>query len=388
MRPHAGRFSRPLSAATLGGSLLAAPAFADIPLSPQLGFIGDVRGGYYWAERAERDGSDKSDDQLITRIRGGLEWKPSEQLSATIRLAGRYATRNNHPHFEFFESIPDTDGLRPGDSTVDELFLAYTPTPQWEISVGRLQTAFELAGVAGGSLDRSDSPNVDITWTDGAHLRYSAAAGWNWHMILQRNAAEGASNVRLFPLSFEDPDSRVSYFAAVESIKPYGPIVQRAFDVSYLPSALRTAGSAQGPSEDYVAFVGRLAAQWPTGTRDMQLLLGTELGYAPNTPGRAAVGTGMSGATGGLAWQVQLSLLDVFPGHSFALQHGRAQAGWLISPDFRNNEVLSEVRYEWKIDQRQALTARFRRRDEIDILVGAASKRRDDDFFLRYTISF
>jgi len=28
---------------------------------------------------------------------------------------------------------------------------------------------------------------------------------------------------------------------------------------------------------------------------------------------------------------------------------GRADPGWLISPDFRNNEILSEVRYEWKI---------------------------------------
>ena len=88
------------------------------------------------------------------------------------------------------------------------------------------------------------------------------------------------------------------------------------------------------------------------------------------------------------AWQVQLSLLDVFPGHSFALQHGRAQAGWLISPDFRNNEVLSELRYEWKIDERQVFTARVRRRDEMDIMVGAARKRRDDDFFLRYTVNF
>ena len=49
--------------------------------------------------------------------------------AATIRLAGRYATRDNHPHFKFFESIPDTDSLRSGDSTVDELFLRYTPTP-------------------------------------------------------------------------------------------------------------------------------------------------------------------------------------------------------------------------------------------------------------------
>ena len=193
-----------------------------------------------------------------------------------------------------------------------------------------MQTGFELAGVAAGSLDRADSPNVDITWTNGAHLRYRTKAGWNWHMILQRNAAEGPTNVRLFPLSFEDSDSRVSYFAAAESLEPYGPIVQRAFAVSYLPSSLRTDGTAAGPVEDYLAIVGRLAAQWPAGRGDTKLLLGMELGYAPNTPSRAAMGTGTSGTTDGFAWQVQLSLLDVFPRHSLALQHGRSDVGWLI----------------------------------------------------------
>ena len=251
-----------------------------------------------------------------------------------------------------------------------------------------MQTGFELAGVAAGSLDRADSPNVDITWTDGAHLRYRTPRGWNWHMILQRNAAEGPTNVRLFPLSFEDSDSRVSYFAAAESLESYGPIVQRAFGVSYLPSSLRTEGTARGPVEDYLAFVGRLAAQWPIGRSDTNMVLGAELGYAPNTPSRVTVGTGTSGTTGGFAWQVQLSLLDAFPGHSFAWQHGRAQAGWLISPDFRNNEVLSELRYHWKMDVRHAFTVRFRHRDEMDTLVGAARKRRDDDFFLRYTVKF
>jgi hypothetical protein len=370
------------------GTLLAGRAAGDIRLSPQLDLIGDVRGGYYASFRNDRDGSEEDQDQLIARIRAGLKWAPVETLSATVRLAGRYATPNNHPHFEFFESIPDTDGLRSGDSTVDELFVSWTPTPSWEIAVGRLQTAFELAGVAGGSLDRSDSPNVDITWTDGAHARYRTEGGWNLHGILQRNAAEGATNVRLPPLSFEDSDSRVTYFAALESTEPYGPIVQRGLDVSYLPSSLRTEGSAQGPPEDYLAFVGRLAAQWPAGRGDTKWLLGTELGYAPNTPSRPAVGTGTSGTTGGFAWQVQLSLLDVFPGHSFAVQHGQADPGWLISPDFRSNEILSEVRYEWKIDERQAFTLRFRRRDEMQMLTDAVRKRRDDDFFLRYTLKF
>lgn len=50
--------------------------------------------------------------------------------------------------------------------------------------------------------------------------------------------------------------------------------------------------------------------------------------------------------------------------------------------------MLSELRYEWKIDERQAFTVRFRYRDEMDTLAGAARKQRDDDFFLRYTVKF
>ena len=59
MRPHTGRFSRSLFTAALGSSLLAAAASADIPLSPQFHFVGDLRGGFYGAERAERDGSNE-----------------------------------------------------------------------------------------------------------------------------------------------------------------------------------------------------------------------------------------------------------------------------------------------------------------------------------------
>jgi hypothetical protein len=376
------------SAAAFIGILTASSTFADIPLSSRFDFIGDLRGGYYSAKREDRDGSTEDNEQFIGRIRGGLNWKPSEQFSGTVRLAGQYSTRNNHPHFEFFNSIPDTDGLRSGDSTVDELFLTYTPSARWEVSVGRLQTAFELAGVAGGSLDRSDSPDIDITWTDGAHVRYLTQTGWNWHLILQHNASEGATNVRLPPLTFADSRSRVSYFAALESLEPYGPLVQRTLDINYLPSALRTGGGPQDRVKDYLAFVGRLAAQWATGPGDAKLLLGTELGYAPTTPDAATIGTGTSGSAGRFAWQIQLSILDLFPGHSFAVQHGRADPGWLISPDFRNNEVLSELRYEWKIDARQTFAARVRRHDEMDILVDAARKRQDEDFFLRYSYKF
>ena len=115
------------SAAAFSGVLMSASVLADIALSPGLDFVGDLRGGYYSAKWEDRDGSNDAHDQLIGRIRGGLNWKPSGQLAGTVRLAGRYSTQNNHSRFEFFDSIPDADGLRAGDSTVDELFLKYTP---------------------------------------------------------------------------------------------------------------------------------------------------------------------------------------------------------------------------------------------------------------------
>jgi hypothetical protein len=354
----------------------------------QLSLLGDLRGGYYGAHRDGRDSSEDTTHQLLGRLRVGALWAPTETLSLKARVAGRYSSRNNDYHAKFFTHIPDADGLLPGQATVDELFVSVKPSEKWEVDVGRLQTAFELEGVSAGSLDRSDSPNVDISWTDGAHLRYKANGGWNAHLILQRNLAPGPTNVRLPPLEFRDRGSRLSYFAALENKEPLGPMVQRGLDLTYLPKSLDADGDPSSPAEDYVAVVGRLAAQWFRQTTGLKLLLGAELGYAANAPARSAVGTGSSGEAGAIAWQAQVSFLDVLPDHSFALQHGQADAGWLISPDFRSNEILSEARYEWKISQRQAFTTRYRLREEKDRLTGATEKRRDQDVFLRYTLKF
>ena len=374
--------------ATFAILLIPNAATGAIVVADDLAVVGDVRGGYYGSQQTDRDGSKDSTDQFLGRVRAGLQWAPTDAVSAHLRLAGRYSTHENHNYFKIFTTIPDTDGLRAGDATIDQLFVSLKAGPRSEIAIGRLQTCFELAGVSGGSLDRCDSPDTDITWTDGAHLTYRSVGGWNWHLIFQRNLEAGATNVRLPPLSFADDKSRISYFAAVESNETYGPIVQRAFDVSYLPGSLVTEGPVSGPTDDYIAFVGRLAAQWPLSRKGTKVLAGAELGYAPNTPTQTAIGTGIDGDTRGLAWQVQLSILDVFPGHSFALQHGRAQGGWLISPDFRNNEILDELRYEWKIVENHTLTARVRRRDEMNMLMDAARARRDEDIFVRYTLSF
>ena len=353
-----------------------------------LSWNGDLRAGYFTQRHDDRDGSRDATDELAARLRLGLSGQITPALQANARIATRYSTYNNHPYFAVFDHIPDTDGLRSGDATVDLLSLAWTPSPKWLVEAGRIQTAFELAGIAGGSLDRSDSPNVDISWTNGVHARYHTDSGWNGHAILQYNALAGATNVRLPPLDFHDGGSRVTYFAALESEQHNGPVVQRALDVTYVPSSLQTDGTGTVGVKDYWAFVGRLAAEWPTGIGGMRFLAGTEIGYAPNTPTRAATGLAGTGDAGGTAWQVSGNLLDVAPGHSVGYQYGRAQAGWLISPDFRSNEVLHEVRYEWSMEQERALTVRYRYRQDLEIPPTAVERRHDQDLFVRYSIHF
>lgn len=367
---------------------LASTAQAAHPINDTFAWSADLRTGYYTLHRDDRNDTDNVTDEFRARIRLGMEAKLGDAWRAKARFAGRYSTYENDNYFKIFTSAPSEDGLRRGDSTIDELYLAYSPDDRWNVKFGRIHTKFELAGVAKKSLDRNDSPNVDITWTDGLQVTRKGDSGWNSHFILQRNLATGPTNVLRSPLNFSEDDSRVMAFVSLESTKPVGPVVQRAIDISYLPDALRRDGTATGRIEDYWGLVGRLAAQWPMGDGGTRFMLAGEAGYAPNTPTEAAMNTGTSGDTGGMAAQVSFNFIDIVPRHSFALVYGHTEAGWLLSPDFRNNNSMVEGRYQWRIDGDRSIEARLRERKDLDSITGALRDRTDRDFYLRYTQKF
>src|SRR3546814_1620583 len=56
-------------------------------------------------------------------------------------------------------------------------------------------------------LDRNDSPNIDINWTDGVHLDMPIAGGWRGHLIGQYRHRKGSGAVAHAPLDFSDPRS-------------------------------------------------------------------------------------------------------------------------------------------------------------------------------------
>ena len=90
----------------------------------------------------------------------------------------------------------------------------------------------------------------------------------------------------------------------------------------------------------------------------------------------------------GLAWNVVASLMEIRPGHSLGLNYGRTDAGWLLSPQYRENEELLEVRYLWKKSSRLTIEVRARLRKELDRLNTAVRKREEIDGFVRLTWRF
>lgn len=354
-----------------------------------LEFTGDLRFGLFGLERDDRNGSTSSNEDWRMRIRPGVSANISDTVSAKLRFAGRYTSDDvNDNHSKFFEAIPASDGLRFGDSTIDELHVRIKPDQQWAVTVGRMQTKFELEGVAKKSLSRNDSPNVDITWTDGVLLQYTTTAGTNYYTILQRSADEGPTTVRRAPLAFTEDASHVTYYFGMEKKDKKGLVAQRGWDITYIPDSLRKDGTATGRIEDYYGVAGRLALQWPISEGPMRFMWAGEAGYAPNTPTEAALRIGGTDDASGLAFQTSANIIDFAPGHSFGLVYGQAHGGWLLSPDFPNNMTLIEGRYGWRFTKDQIIELRLRQREDYEQLTTATRERTDTDYYVRYTVRF
>lgn len=369
---------------------LSAPlsVYAAVTGPGKTSLSGDVRLGYFSRDREDRDGTSSDDSDWRMRIRAGLLWQPTSELRAKLRFAGRYSTDDsNEHHSEFFTSIPQSDGLRFGDSTIDELYLHYQPENHFDVKVGRMQTKFELEGVAKKSLSRNDSPNTEITWTDGVHASYATTSGWKSHLILQRSEDEGPTTVRRRPLAFTESASHITYYGGMEKKDKQGLFLQRGWDITYIPDALRTDGTATGRIDNYLGITARLALQWPK-TNGMRFVWAGEAGYAPNTPTNAALHLSGSGDSNGYAFQTSVNVMDIMPRHSIGVVYGQVEAGWLLSPDFGNNQELLEARYQWRVSSKQSIEARIRERRDLEQLTDATQKRVDDDFYIRYTLQF
>jgi hypothetical protein len=212
--------------------------------------------------------------------------------------------------------------------------------------------------------------------------------GWRVHAVLERNASRYPSAVRRAPLDFSEGDAGLGAFLGLEAAQRAGPLVQRMVSLTWMPDALARQGAALPARSDYLAVTVRTAAAFLECEAGRRVLLGLEAGHAFNTPQRAVFGLDGAGRVGGNAWQASLNFEQFQPGHALGFVLGRAQAGWLLSPDFRNNDRLVEVRYQWRLNPNWSIEARVREREEDSVPAAASRPRRDRDAYLRLSGRF
>ncbi len=377
---------------TLSGSVDDASGSIEVALEKKAhgwAFRGDMRAGYVTADVDRRNGIDDSSSVWLGRFRIGGNYNIADKFVVGGRIASICSTTECNPAFEFDSTLPTASTLDQGDITFDQLYVHSFRRERFDIAIGRLQTKFVArAGVFAKSLDRNNSNNFNVNWTDGLHAALHLKKNSIVHVIVQNNAAEGTSSVRRGPIDFADDDSRITYFLAWENLQRQGRFTQRGFDITYLPQSLLKDGSRSGRIEDYIGFVGRFATSWLDETSGPRLNIAGEVGYAPETPTRAAMGLPGNGETDGLAWNLAASVLDFRPNHNIGINYGRTDAGWLLSPQFRENEELLEIRYLWRPSRVRALEIRARLRNELVQLSGTARKQEELDIYVRLTLGF
>ncbi len=101
-----------------------------------------------------------------------------------------------------------------------------------------------------------------------------------------------------------------------------------------------------------------------------------------------AVGLAGAGDTDGLAWILSASLVDFRADHSVGINYGRTDAGWFLSPQYRENEEAIEIRYMWRRSSNLALDIRGRWREELEQLASATRMQEELNVFARFTWGF
>lgn len=307
-----------------------------------------LRPGYYSSWSREGAGTSGETHDLRARAQLGIHWNASGALRFRGRLAGRLSTDQDALRFYVRGHAP-TGGLRPGEATVDELYVRWAPADRFVVRAGRMQTRFEMVGVARKSLDRNDSPSTDVTWTDGVHASAALGGGWRPQVVLQRNGSQGPTNVIRSPLDVTGSGSRVTIVAAVRNDERSGPWVQRDVDLTYIPRSVpQVDGAASGVDvrrKGYLALVARGGIEPGMDFLGGRVVLAAAIGFAPTTPPRTLLGTGAADDGDGDGWSYQLSanLINAGGVHSFGLVHLRAGDGWLISPDIPQNSRDWEI---------------------------------------------
>jgi hypothetical protein len=362
---------------------------AQIPLTDnqKLFLTGDIRTGYFGITGQNRDGSSADFHEIRNRTRIGIRYLPHER----VIIQTRYAIRVNSRDFELkpglHTSRPGNGGLMMGEGAFDEAYLQYAFSDRFTTRIGRFQASYAIGGVISNAIIRNDSPNVDVEWTDGALFAFIPAAGWSTDLVVQWHHKNAPSNTYRNPLDINNTDTPFTFFTHIRKSFKDNVIRYAALDVIYSPDALIK--TTDGNRGDYLAAAVKTQLGWELPS-SRTLLWGGEIAYSFNRPDETVVrmGTTDGKKAGGLGFQTNLSIQNLFEGHNLGFIAAILEPSLLTSTSYWNNLLLIEIRHTCRLTGRLSAETRLRYRGDHKQLAGVDQKRWQIFPYARLTYRF
>lgn len=369
------------------GLFANADAQIAIDKNENLFLIGDVRFGYFSQMGEQRDGSNLNVHEMRLRSRTGLRFNIHENVYLRARYAFRMNSRDIDLDPALHTSAPGNGGLKMGEGAFDEAYINVEASDYFSFRMGRFQTSYSVPGVISNSIQRHDSPNTDVAWTDGILLSLKPAQQWSADFILQYHYHNPPTNVFRSPTQITTDDSPVTLFTSVTRSIENRAIEYVALDINYTPDALIE--NASGNRIDYFATSLKSRLSWDI-KNGRELQWGGEFAYSFNRPEKDMVGfTNTNGdKAGGFGFQSNVSIRNLFENQHLGFIAATLEPSLLTSSDYWNNILLLEVRHQYVFNSRLSAETRIRYRGDLKKLDTFNQKRWQIFPYARLTYRF
>ncbi|MCA1802620.1 MAG: hypothetical protein LC662_09185 [Rhodothermaceae bacterium] len=185
----------------------------------------------------------------------------------------------------------------------------------------------------------------------------------------------------------DNTDTPYTFFTHIRRSYNDNVVRYAAMDVIYSPDALIK--TMDGERGDYMAATVKTQLGWdlPSGRT---LLWGGEIAYSFNRPDETVVrmGTNDDKKAGGLGFQSNLSIQNLFEGHNLGFIVAILEPSLLTSSDYWNNILLFEIRHTVRFTGRLSAETRLRYRGDHQKLSGVDQKRWQIFPYARLTYRF
>lgn len=315
-----------------------------------LSIYGDVRFSY----TGNNESIDSFDDNLlIMRLRPGARYTFNSNHSFSARMAFRLSNE-----FEELDLTAQASGggLSLGQMSFDEFYYQYK-TDGFLLKAGRFQHRNKVYSNAGRSIDRFQSNNVNVHWSDGMYMKKDLTSLWYGEAIFELIEEGQLAYPYDPPLTFGGNEITPGlYLGLSNDERDSFNFIQKSFGIQYFHNAYFDGLSNNGSEEyvSYLAFTTRAVTDYEGG----ELLKGGswriagEIGY--NSQGPFDEGTIFNASVGMNSFATK---------HNLMVEFTKVGDEWISANVYGPNTDEMEIRYIYQLNSRIKIESRLRVRD-------------------------